>query len=359
VIPCYNGENVIKKCFDSIVSQIDSRIEVIIINNGSQDNTKRVVSRLVRGKKNFKFISLRNNVGVSGARNYGLDRSNGQYVMLCDCDDQIPANSIEKIIAVVSETDADIIAGNYEEYKGSFLSKRTQIEKRINKYESLMDGHAVWNKVYKKEMLDRYNIRFKNYNYGEDTLFLAESIQYAKNIELISDVIYRRVVSQEGYGQLTRTFSLGGLHEYVESGIDTYSIKYDEFPDSSVHKIHIESIRFVFRYYWMHLTPLEKEKGFEDIKRFVTIHEWDDDELSTLNEIFGVDYDTLKSIGVVDYVVKYLCNNNLTQLSNMVLDSYNIHEAMINALLKGEVSMENIIKYNGAWIIGKTKNRRK
>lgn len=347
VIPCYNGGSVIRKTIGTVIKQLDSDMELILIDNGSIDNTRSVITSIASGHSNIKTITYDVNKGVSFARNDGISRATGKYIIFYDCDDIVPAGACRKLLQKAIECDADIVAGNYEQYEGNRCYDKSKIELLPNYYESLMSGSAIWNKIFKTEMIRENNIHYKEYNYGEDSLFLAETIKFAKKIEIIKALVYRRVVNQSGYSNLTKQYHLDCLREYVNSGIETYTINYNNlYPESSIISYHLKSIHYLWMDYWPHLPKNEKERGFEEIKRYVNIREWDGAQLCNLERMFGTNYETLQRMTLFEYLFELSNNGSLAN------DCAFLNDSIIKMLLDGKISIKQVVKYNGAWAIG-------
>ena len=109
VIPCYNLENKIEKCIQSLLAQSYKNIEIIIINDGSTDNSLCVIQKLSEEDSRIRYYSHENR-GVSYSRNFGIDVSKGEYLMFVDGDDYLSPNYIEHFINVLS-SETDLIIG--------------------------------------------------------------------------------------------------------------------------------------------------------------------------------------------------------------------------------------------------------
>jgi len=108
IITVYNMEKYIKKCLDSVVNQTYSNIEIILINDGSTDNSEKIIKSYEKEYNNIKVISQVNS-GPAIAKNVGLDNANGEYIMILDADDWIENNFIEKLMLIAEENDSDIV----------------------------------------------------------------------------------------------------------------------------------------------------------------------------------------------------------------------------------------------------------
>lgn len=195
IIPVYNSENTIKKCIDSILIQNKKNIEIILINDGSTDNSLGICKEL---EKNFPVVRVINqkNQGVSVARNIGISESSGKYILFIDSDDVIAETYFEEIEKNIEENDF-IIFGYTKE---SCLKKKVNIVNDevigIKNVEKLMIederiGGYIWNKVFLSKIIKDNNILFEeDIGFGEDLLFVYRYIKYAKKIYYIPKSLY-------------------------------------------------------------------------------------------------------------------------------------------------------------------------
>ena len=110
IVPTYNTSKYIKKCIDSILNQTFKNIELIVIDDGSTDNTKDIIEKV--NDKRLKYV-YKENGGVSSARNLGIDLSTGNYIMFVDSDDYIDKDFIEVVHNYATKTECDIVRCGY------------------------------------------------------------------------------------------------------------------------------------------------------------------------------------------------------------------------------------------------------
>ena len=180
IIPMYNAEKYISKNINSILSQTYSYFELIIVNDGSTDNSLDVVYKFSDERIN---IISKENGGVSSARNLGLSAAKGDYVFFIDADDYIEPNTLEKFVDVIDSYNPDlIICGIFSEtYKNSghdllcydekFYASKKEFKKDIISLYSHALLYNVWNKLFKREILLKNNISFPDIGFGEDCVF--------------------------------------------------------------------------------------------------------------------------------------------------------------------------------------------
>lgn len=161
IIPVYNVEQYLDKCLKSISKQTFLDFECIIVDDGSPDNSNAIIDKYVNKDQRFKVIHQKN-MGLSAARNTGLDVAKGDYITFVDSDDYIANDYLEKFVLKIASSNADIIICGiievFKNYENSRVFANATTE--VIKQNILADTWPsfVWNKCYKKELFD--NVRF-------------------------------------------------------------------------------------------------------------------------------------------------------------------------------------------------------
>lgn len=218
IIPVYNGENSIEKCIESVLNQEYSNIEIIIINDGSTDNTNKIISKY--NDRRIKIIN-QNNSGVSTSRNNGLEIANGDYITFIDSDDFVDKKFLKSALKRAVDNDLDIVIGGVQKV---FNNKRKnyiidnydlkiynesdlcELEKKIIGYNcNYMELNNVFFsgpvcKLFKKECIknNRFVSSIKN---GEDTLFNLDVIRLCKKIGIINEIWYYYIINSQSATQ--------------------------------------------------------------------------------------------------------------------------------------------------------------
>lgn len=200
IVPVYNGEKYIESCINSILKQSEEKFELIIVDDGSTDNTYSIANKYSQIDKRV-LILTKTNGGVSEARNYALDRANGKYIVFVDSDDLVENNYISSLLKYVIEENADLVCTGYKMLKSYNRSQNISYSKMILLQGELVDNfiwffknisNAPWGKIYKTEILNKYNIRFPmNIPYGEDTIFNIKYFSYINSVVLSEDITYQ------------------------------------------------------------------------------------------------------------------------------------------------------------------------
>lgn len=181
IIPIYNQENNLERCLDSIVNQSYKNLEVIMIDDGSNDNSLSICKKY---KEKYGWILIHvSNSGVSNARNRGLDSVTGKYVLFIDSDDYVSENYVESLYDIVKNGDCDIAYSKYVEVRGSVIVEINEsaisksiidVSREFDYGSSYMLRHAACS-IISRELIG--NIRFRKDIYvGEDALFISQLI---------------------------------------------------------------------------------------------------------------------------------------------------------------------------------------
>ena len=217
IIPVYNVEKYLKKCLDSVINQTYKNIEIIIINDGSTDNSLKICQNYEKKYSNIKVIN-QNNQGLSAARNKGIDESKGKYITFIDSDDYYDLDAVEKFYILATEKNADLVCcGTYcENENGKYYLKHClSEEKEYDNYEALetmllskgIDPSAC-NKFYKKKLFNK--IKFPIGEYYEDLSIMYKIVFESKKIVHMGMPKYHYIIRS---GSIThRKFELKHLN---------------------------------------------------------------------------------------------------------------------------------------------------
>lgn len=232
IVPIYNGEKFVLKFVDNIKKQNYTNIELILVDDGSTDNTWEIIKKCKNEIDNVITIRQRNQ-GVSVARNNGLRKATGDYVIFVDVDDDFEVNYISKFVQVANENNAEVVLCNYNEiYSNNEIIKKTLpwknkilyneeirnilVKKMLISGEDNIKG-LVWRTFIKKELLDKINLKFiPGIKLAEDLLFCIELFSNCKKIYILEDYLYNYHI-----------YSNSSLNRYYENYIYDQEIYYE------------------------------------------------------------------------------------------------------------------------------------
>ena len=198
IVPVYNAEKYLSRCVGSILEQTFKDFELILVDDGSSDNSGALCDKYALKDKRIRVISKENG-GVSSARNMGLDIAKGKYVTFIDSDDWVDKNYLKALLEPMEKYDVQLVVGSFET-RGSRCSVQGLESKLINfallneeerfiAYTKNLSGPCV--KLFLLEVINKNDLRFPiNIHYGEDSLFVKKYLRQCKSIYTIQDVIY-------------------------------------------------------------------------------------------------------------------------------------------------------------------------
>ncbi|MEN8076854.1 glycosyltransferase [Clostridioides difficile] len=198
IIPVYNCEIYIGKCIDSVINQSYENIEIIIINDGSLDKSEDIINRYVELDNRINYIE-QENLGPSVARNNGIEKSTGDYIMFVDSDDNINKFYVEKLLKKILNKNYDIACCGYiDESKYGIINLNDfwNGNDSLDKEEFISCvcngvGGVLWGKVFKRETIIRNNIRMNpDLFMSEDLIFILEYCQYSNSFGVINENLY-------------------------------------------------------------------------------------------------------------------------------------------------------------------------
>ena len=179
IVPVFNGGDVLGECLDSLLAQTMRDIEVIVIDDGSTDDTEAVCDRYSASDSRIRIVRQLNG-GVSSARNAGLDISTGEYLAFADADDVVPQQGIERLFDIAMAEAADFVVGGYLVESGCTVRAVQPVDcstpgDLLCSFLTGLNHSAFWNKLVRRSALG--DARFpEGINYAEDQILLVRML---------------------------------------------------------------------------------------------------------------------------------------------------------------------------------------
>lgn len=197
IVPVYNVEKYLRKCLDSLINQTLKEIEIICVNDGSKDNSPKILEEYAK-KDNRIIVINQENAGLSVARNSGIDIAKGEYIGFVDSDDWVDLDFFEKLYYSATSNDTDIAVGGIIRVTGikkkKFLNfeKETLTDNANLKFElcDVPEKSYVWNKIYKTEKLKGIGLEFEKGIFYEDCIFTPQALFYLGKIVTVPNIYY-------------------------------------------------------------------------------------------------------------------------------------------------------------------------
>ncbi len=178
VVPVYNVERYLRKCLESLVGQTLQEIEIIVVNDGTKDNSQAIIDEFA-ARYPEKVVSLiKPNGGLSDARNFGIPYCHGEYIGFVDSDDYVDADMYELMYAEAKKKDADMVVCDYvKEYTAD--SQLVKAREYTSRKDMFLGGlAAAWNKIYRRALVEETGILFPEGLIYEDTEFFCKLIPH-------------------------------------------------------------------------------------------------------------------------------------------------------------------------------------
>lgn len=197
IVPVYNGEAFLRRSIESLVNQTLEEIEIILINDGSTDNTQQIIDELLKKYPDSIKTKTTKNQGAGLSRNVGLDMATGEYIGFFDADDFADKTMFEKLYNKAKETEADICVCSY--YISTERSLRSFQNGNMEYYgKSIYDSKDIfvygvpylWNKIFSRSMIEENSIRFHDFRIFEDLEFTYRLYFLANTIEKVDEPLY-------------------------------------------------------------------------------------------------------------------------------------------------------------------------
>lgn len=232
IVPIYNVENYIEKCLETLVNQTLEDIEIILVNDGSKDNSEVIAKRFLKNYPEKIVYLEKENGGLSDARNYGIPYAKGEYVAFLDSDDYVEKNMYEKMYTLAKKENSDMVQCNfYWEYIEEQKRKLGDLEEYQNKKEMIVKGRVeAWNKLIRREVLENPDIRFPKGLRYEDVEFTYKLVPFINKVSFIKEpfVHYVQRGNSISNSQNERT---GEIFDILDNVIKFYKEKniYEEY----------------------------------------------------------------------------------------------------------------------------------
>lgn len=252
IIPVYNVEKYLENCLEKVLNQTYKNLEIILVDDGSKDNSGKLCDEYAKMDSRIKVIHQKNG-GLSMARNSGLDIATGKYIMFVDSDDYYELNSCELLYNEIKEKDADLVIGNYIHTKSNGekwekplfdkeLYKNFKLSIKDYKKSFFVMNSVVWNKIFKREFIEKYHLRFVSGAVAEDAIFSTFCYVHTDKAYFINDIVYNYRQNDSN-----STISTNCSMNYFSKINEAYKMIFDNFNSTN-------NVGF-YRYFYARITP--------------------------------------------------------------------------------------------------------
>lgn len=277
VVPCYNLASYTRKCIDSILQQTYQNIELIVIDDGSSDETLSILEEYAQEDGRVILLKQKNK-GAGEAINRGIDIATGKYIGFVDNDDWIEPGMYEKLHSVIVENNADMAVCNFNLIFEDHIDfayatmKNEVVEIRDDVYgyycrfcACQRPNNYTWSRLYKKDILQKSDVRFEKFRMGADTLLNFKLLPLFRRVAFVNDSLYNYVQRpNSSVHTAAKLGNLAGLYADVFDSLEEYYRKngFYEFLDI-LPMYAFTRVRSIF--FYSRLAEISDQEIFEDI----------------------------------------------------------------------------------------------
>ena len=207
ILPVYNSEKTVEKAIKSVLNDQNFNVELIVINDGSTDNSEYIINKYINDKRLSYYYQ--ENSGVSAARNYGISVAKGEYISFLDSDDYFSPDAFTKLTKIINKYESDIIGFGFylESFDINNIIKKTNansisqildfdISNASSELKYIFNSSKIliqtsWNKIFKRKLIFENNLKFNtNLVCYENLTFIFDIMSVCKKITFVSDILY-------------------------------------------------------------------------------------------------------------------------------------------------------------------------
>ncbi len=235
IVPAYNAQNTIGRCLDSILKQTYSDFELLVMDDGSRDDTPRILDEYAASDARIRVIH-KENTGVSDTRNRALDLASGEYIQFLDADDWITPDATRLFVRAMEDNPTcDMVIADFYRVVGKNMSQKGDIEEehlltREEYADEMMKSPAdfyygvLWNKFFRHSIIEEYQLRMDSrLDWAEDFIFNMEYVLHTDHIYALKAPVYYYVKTEgslvaQGGASISRTVRMKlNVIEYYSS----------------------------------------------------------------------------------------------------------------------------------------------
>ncbi|MCM1162251.1 MAG: glycosyltransferase [Roseburia sp.] len=285
IVPVYRVERYIARCIESILSQSYKNMEVILVDDGSDDESGNICDRYAKEDSRIVVIHQENQ-GVSSARNAGLDVAKGKYIQFVDADDMLMEGAIEVLVKAMTEVDL-VLCGHIvarcdtptqEDEKllmkpaldpGVALQSRFSKRIRHSEYGIITGWEYPFDKLFKKSIIDEHHLRFTyGLCHGEDSEFVLAYVRHISKYNVVSQCLYKYYINNFSAGTVSSATRFRenmyeltkATFEKVKAFMEEQEMFYGDMREGFEHSYINEIVKLVYRYFREDCPMSEQEK---------------------------------------------------------------------------------------------------
>ncbi len=382
VIPCYNQEKYIEACLSSLEKQAFEGLEVIIVDDGSTDLTKKKIDEYKeKSNKLDVFYYYQDNAGPGVARNTALNNAHGKYIAFLDSDDKLPTGAYNALYYTAEKYESDVVIGEYFRrvdnqpwYVYDYIESYCKEHEGINcagDYIVAIKNPSLWNRLFRREFLNENNIRFIPEMHGEDVVFNLDSVKHAKRIFTTQSIVYCYTKRTSAKDSISTNWNLKNSASRLRA-IKTYTTYFDKIDNVEAEFVYLSTTA---SYFLSGLNSIDDEdlqqKLFEQLKETLVMYKGNIRYEMYIELLMGLKLDIVLAVPYKVYKILLnkinernrvtVTNSGKPVVRTIVESSVSDDSRMqvLNEFREGKIGFKYIIAYFKAWLKFKFKRKSK
>jgi glycosyltransferase involved in cell wall biosynthesis len=304
IIPAYNHEKYIADTLTSILKQSMPDLEVIVVDDGSTDNTGKIIDVFAQQDSRIKAFHKENG-GVVSASNEAMRHATGEWLAWCGSDDIVPPNAYRNLLK--NSNNVDVVIGEFCEITDSGEKVRVHMQSWRKKdcFDALFAMPAMWSKIIRRSFVTENNLWFPDVKLCEDLIFLAKVAALKPRYTVVSkDIYHYRNNPRQLSDSMTHTYSLEYFKAHIDGRYKVLEICEAAGIKNGRDYVFYDSINYLSDYL-PQMSPEDIEPAMSALKGLVTCYDWSQN-LRHFEVVFGVPYDDFIAMSGKNYVYQML-----------------------------------------------------
>lgn len=265
IVPIYNAEKYLEKCLNSLINQTLQDVEILLINDGSSDNSQNIIDKYQSSSLNIKSF-YQKNAGQAAARNLGIKNSTGEFIAFVDSDDYLELTAYEKAYNYAIKKNLDIVCFKFYEEINQIKNESNyyNFENSNTNIKYILNETSPCNKIIKRNLLKKYQLEFiEDYIY-EDLELIPRLALYTDKIGFLNEYLYTYVIHENSTMRQKK----------YNKKMDSIYVVMDSLKKSFGNSKYNKELEFIFIEHLLHgavLRYLDYEEGNKDVENISRI----------------------------------------------------------------------------------------
>ncbi len=379
VIPCYNQEKYVDDCLKTLEKQKFDGLEIIMVDDGSTDLTRaKIENYQAKHKKLDIFYYYQDNAGPGVARNTALENAHGKYIAFLDSDDKLPAGAYNALYYTAEKYESDIVIGEYFRrvdnqpwYVSDYIAQYCKEKEGINcagDYIVAIKNPSLWNRLFRREFLEKHNIRFIPEMHGEDVVFNLDAVKNAERMYTTQSIVYCYTKRTSAKDSISTCWNLKNSASRLRA-IKTYTTYFDKIDNVEAEYVYLSTTASYFLSGLNSITDAELQRElFEQLKETLVMYKGNIRYEKYIELLLGLD---LNIVLEVPYKVYKILLNKINERNRNMLNGVDAKPVtkyvsngdpktlVLNDFKEGRVGFKYIISCFKSWAKYKLKYKSK